>query len=288
MREAEIISQAGKKGAVTVATNMAGRGVDIVLGGEPPKNEDGSAKQTPSDIKAWEKANQEVKDIGGLYVIGTERHESRRIDNQLRGRSGRQGDPGASRFFVALDDDIMRLFGGDRIAGIMTRFNMPEDVPLEHPWCHVQLKTRRSKLKGLILTPENILSNMMMCLINKEKLCIDSDEVFWKRQENDDISTKVEIQNRVHDAVNTVVDLAFAKADGEAPNAGIVAEITTIVPFDELSQQQLIKQLEQVHAAEDKKDFLNKLIDDLYEKREEQMGPQLTRQIERFVMLQVD
>ena len=106
-REAQIIAQAGKKGAVTVATNMAGRGVDIILGGEVGAGKDGK--------KMWEKAHKDVLDIGGLYVIGTERHESRRIDNQLRGRSGRQGDPGKSQFFVALDDEIMRLFGGDRI-----------------------------------------------------------------------------------------------------------------------------------------------------------------------------
>lgn len=148
LREAEIISQAGKKGAVTVATNMAGRGVDIVLGGETPKNKDGTAKKTSAEYKKWEKEHQEVLDLGGLYVIGTERHESRRIDNQLRGRSGRQGDPGASRFFVALDDEIMRLFGGDKIAGIMTRFNMPEDVPLEHPLVSKSIENAQVKVEG--------------------------------------------------------------------------------------------------------------------------------------------
>ncbi|HEX7042279.1 MAG TPA: preprotein translocase subunit SecA, partial [Patescibacteria group bacterium] len=112
LKEAEIIAKAGEKGSVTVATNMAGRGVDIVLGGESPKNEDGSSKVGSKEWKEWERKNQEVKDLGGLYIIGTERHESRRIDNQLRGRAGRQGDPGTTRFFVALDDDIMRLFGG--------------------------------------------------------------------------------------------------------------------------------------------------------------------------------
>ena len=131
-REAEIIAKAGEKGAITVATNMAGRGVDIVLGGDAPKTKDGQEKKDSSEWKVWEKKHKELLDLGGLFVIGTERHESRRIDNQLRGRSGRQGDPGRSLFFVALDDEIMRLFGGETIAGIMTRFNMPEDIPLQH------------------------------------------------------------------------------------------------------------------------------------------------------------
>jgi len=121
--EAEIISKAGKKGGITVATNMAGRGVDIILGG--PK--EGVDKDT------WKKEHDEVISVGGLCVIGTERHESRRIDNQLRGRSGRQGDPGFSQFYVALDDDLMRVFGGEKISSLMERFNMPEDVPLTHP-----------------------------------------------------------------------------------------------------------------------------------------------------------
>ncbi|MBS3908007.1 MAG: preprotein translocase subunit SecA, partial [Actinobacteria bacterium] len=112
-REAEIIAQAGRKGAVTIATNMAGRGVDIVLGGNPP--EPGEA--------------EEVLDAGGLHVIGTERHESRRIDNQLRGRSGRQGDPGSTQFYLSLEDDLMRLFGSERIGNIMERLGVPDDQP---------------------------------------------------------------------------------------------------------------------------------------------------------------
>src|ERR1035437_3651632 len=140
LREAEIIAKAGEKGAVTVATNMAGRGVDIILGGEPPK--------TASELKVWEKKHQEVLDAGGLFVIGTERHESRRIDNQLRGRSGRQGDPGQTQFFVGLDDEIMRLFGGDTISGLMTRFNMPENVPLQHPLVSRAIEQAQIKVEG--------------------------------------------------------------------------------------------------------------------------------------------
>src|SRR3990167_3393304 len=116
-REAEIIAKAGEKGAVTVATNMAGRGRDIVLGGDTPKTADGEEDKESKEWKIWQEGHDKVLSLGGLLVVGTERHESRRIDNQLRGRSGRQGDPGESKFFVSLDDEIMRLFGGDAIKG---------------------------------------------------------------------------------------------------------------------------------------------------------------------------
>ncbi len=126
-KEGEVVAQAGSPGAVTVATNMAGRGVDIVLGGATPQEgEDKSA------FKAWETCHQQVLELGGLYVVGTERHESRRIDNQLRGRAGRQGDPGVSRFFVSMEDDLMRIFGGDRMKAIMERLNIPDDMSINN------------------------------------------------------------------------------------------------------------------------------------------------------------
>ncbi|GAH50153.1 unnamed protein product, partial [marine sediment metagenome] len=122
-REAEIIAQAGQGKNVTISTNMAGRGTDIVLG-------EGIAK------------------LGGLHVVGTERHESRRIDNQLRGRSGRQGDPGSSRFFLSLEDDLMRLFGSDRISGIMEKLGMEEDIPIEHPLVTRSIESAQKKVEG--------------------------------------------------------------------------------------------------------------------------------------------
>ncbi len=139
-REAHIIARAGEKGAVTVATNMAGRGVDIILGGDMP-----TAKK---DQEKWQKKHDEVVALGGLYVIGTERHESRRIDNQLRGRSGRQGDPGETRFFVALEDDLMRIFGGDQIAKLMNFFNFPEDQPLSHGMVSRAIEQAQVKVEG--------------------------------------------------------------------------------------------------------------------------------------------
>jgi preprotein translocase subunit SecA len=141
-REAQIIAQAGEKGAVTVATNMAGRGVDIILGGTLPD------KPTKKQQEEWQKNHDEVVEAGGLYVIGTERHESRRIDNQLRGRAGRQGDPGDTVFFVSLEDDMMRIFGGDQIAKLMTMLKFPEDQPLSHPMVTRSMEQAQVKVEG--------------------------------------------------------------------------------------------------------------------------------------------
>jgi len=132
-KEGEIIAQAGRLGQITIATNMAGRGVDIILGGNPP------------DIEEAEK----VKQLGGLHVIGTERHEARRIDNQLRGRSGRQGDPGSSQFFTALEDDLMRIFGGDRIKSLMDALKIPDDQPIEANLVSGAIESAQSKIEGM-------------------------------------------------------------------------------------------------------------------------------------------
>ncbi|MBI5046098.1 MAG: preprotein translocase subunit SecA [Candidatus Niyogibacteria bacterium] len=131
-REGAIIAQAGSPGAVTLATNMAGRGVDIILGGNPPTTENA----------------EKVKAAGGLFVLGTERHEARRIDNQLRGRSGRQGDPGETQFFVSLEDDLMRIFGSDKIKAMMGTFGMPEDEPIEHKMISRALESAQEKIEG--------------------------------------------------------------------------------------------------------------------------------------------
>ncbi len=131
-KEAEIIAQAGRMGAVTVATNMAGRGVDIILGGTPPDKEEA----------------EKVKDLGGLFVLGTERHEARRIDDQLRGRCGRQGDPGESQFFVSLEDDLMRIFGAERIKGLMDRFNLPDDLPIDAKYVSGIIESAQKRVEG--------------------------------------------------------------------------------------------------------------------------------------------
>ena len=158
--EAEIISQAGRAGGITIATNMAGRGTDIVLGGNPegitrdmlankkdPTDEDrNNMLAKASELCAKEK--EEVLNAGGLHILGTERHESRRIDNQLRGRSGRQGDPGSSRFYLSLEDDLMRIFGSERIAGLMGKMGMEEDQPIEHKWVSKAIESSQKKVEG--------------------------------------------------------------------------------------------------------------------------------------------
>lgn len=156
-REAMIIAEAGAKGAVTIATNMAGRGTDIKLGGNPEyrarkrAGTNASEEQYEAAYKIekenWFKENEEVKKAGGLYVIGSERHESRRIDNQLRGRSGRQGDPGRSKFFISMDDDLMRLFGGDRMKVMMQRIGMEPGEPINHPWLNKGIAKAQQKVE---------------------------------------------------------------------------------------------------------------------------------------------
>lgn len=157
-KEAYIIAQAGRYKAVTVATNMAGRGVDIILGGNAEMlarqkvGFDASPEEFEKALKEFEQICQEerkkVIELGGLYVIGTERHESRRIDNQLRGRSGRQGDPGASRFYVSLEDDLMRIFGSDRVAPLMKRFGMKKGEPIEHKWVTKAIQNAQKRVEA--------------------------------------------------------------------------------------------------------------------------------------------
>jgi preprotein translocase subunit SecA len=162
-REAKTIAQAGRLGAVTIATNIAGRGVDIILGGTKPeetievkktskkaKTESGLANLTRDHrtVAEWQKEHDAVINQGGLMVIGTERHEARRIDNQLRGRAGRQGDPGESIFYVSMDDDLMRVFGGDRIKGMMDRLGLPDDAPIEAGLVSKSIEQAQKKVEG--------------------------------------------------------------------------------------------------------------------------------------------
>jgi len=159
-REGEIIAEAGRKGAVTLATNMAGRGVDIKLGG----------------ATASESEMEEVKGLGGLFVLGTERHEARRIDNQLRGRSGRQGDPGGTQFFVSMEDSLMRVFGGERIKGLMGTFGIPEDQPIENRMLNRQLENAQSRIEGFhfdsrkqVLAYDDILNKQRQVIYDRRR-----------------------------------------------------------------------------------------------------------------------
>jgi preprotein translocase subunit SecA len=162
-KEAYVVAQAGRKGAITVSTNMAGRGTDIILGGNPDmlaklefkeqgRDPDAEPDEFAKVIAKYEEnckaEGEEVKKIGGLHILGTERHESRRIDNQLRGRAGRQGDPGSSRFYLSLEDDLMRIFAGDKVKSLMERMGMPDDEPIEHPWVTKSILDAQAKVEG--------------------------------------------------------------------------------------------------------------------------------------------
>jgi len=196
-REALIIAEAGAKGAVTIATNMAGRGTDIKLGGNPEMrtlkrtgtnpNPEYYEKIYKEEMIKWQKDYNEVRTLGGLYVIGTERHESRRIDNQLRGRSGRQGDPGRSRFFISLDDELMRLFGGDRLKSIMKKIGMPNGEPIEHGMVSKSIEKAQTKvemrnfdIRKHLLEYDDVL-NDQRTFIYKERDAILSDENLLER-----------------------------------------------------------------------------------------------------------
>jgi len=167
-REGEIIAQAGKISAVTIATNMAGRGVDIILGGNPP---------TPEEAK-------KVKELGGLHVMGTERHDARRIDNQLRGRAGRQGDPGTTQFFVSLEDDLMRIFGGDRIKGLMNMLKIPEDEPIQAGMLSGAIESAQEKIEGFnfdarhqLLEYDDVLNKHREIVYKRRKEFLDSENL---------------------------------------------------------------------------------------------------------------
>ncbi|QQG40985.1 MAG: preprotein translocase subunit SecA [Candidatus Levyibacteriota bacterium] len=278
-KEAEIISKAGEKGAVTVATNMAGRGVDIILGGDPGEQ----------DKKTWQKKHDTVVSLGGLYIIGTERHESRRVDNQLRGRSGRQGDPGASRFFVALDDEIMRLFGGDMIANLMTRFNMPENIPLEHPIVTRAISQAQIKVEGFNFDIRKHLVEYDDVLNKQREIIYVMRREMLGKDEKNEISLKEEVVKKIQAAITTAVSLRTTEAQerGQLPITAIVSDFAMIIPFDEASQEQLKKQLEQIQDEQEKISFLSNLAVDIYNNREKQVGKDVMEQIERFVVLSV-
>ncbi|OIO48914.1 MAG: preprotein translocase subunit SecA [Parcubacteria group bacterium CG1_02_42_13] len=183
-REGAIIAQAGRWSGVTLATNMAGRGVDIILGGNPP------------DLKDGEK----VRNLGGLHVIGTERHEARRIDNQLRGRAGRQGDPGSSQFFLSLDDDLLRIFGGDGIKRLMERFNLPEDMPIENKMVSRAVAQAQSKIEGFNFDARKHLLDYDDVL-NKQRL-----NFYGRRQRILTVANKEELRGLIEEILTSYTD----------------------------------------------------------------------------------
>ncbi|MFC1711729.1 preprotein translocase subunit SecA [Patescibacteria group bacterium] len=278
VQEALIIAQAGKLEAITIATNMAGRGVDIVLGGAMPDD-----KTNKTKMKAWQKEHDEVLKLGGLHVIGTERHESRRIDNQLRGRSGRQGDPGSSRFYVGLDDDIMRIFGGEQVSKLMTLFKMPENVPLEHGMVSKAIEQAQSKVEGFNFDARKHMVEYDDVLNKQREIVYGRRRNILETKEDSDILKKKILENLEKEA-ESIAMLCMNEEQG-LDDEKLLRELVLIVPFDPNSQLRLREKIKGEKNQEKVIDFVSQVINRTYQAREKQLTSTLMRQIERFVSL---
>mgnify|MGYP006408968779 CR=1 FL=1 len=270
-REAEILAQAGRFGAVTVATNMAGRGVDIILGGNPKVETD----------------YDKVIDLGGLHVIGTERHESRRIDNQLRGRGGRQGDPGSSQFFVSMEDDLMRIFGSDRMKNIMTTLKVPEDMPIENKLLSRSIESAQRKVEGNNFDIRKHLVEYDDVLSKQRNLIYDKrDEILELHEKKEEASTKDLVINMVSQEFTQIISFHLPEDNKKE----IIENVSTIFPLSNDEKKEIENNLvDELKANE----YLNNLALDKYSKMEEQLKgmPQFKetqeplREIEKFVMI---
>ncbi|MEH8019093.1 preprotein translocase subunit SecA [Rheinheimera muenzenbergensis] len=284
--EAQIIAQAGQPGTVTIATNMAGRGTDIVLGGSLQAElaalaADASDAQKDKVKADWQQRHDAVIAAGGLHIIGTERHESRRIDNQLRGRSGRQGDPGSSRFYLSLDDALMRIFASDRMAGMMRRLGMEKGEAIEHPWVSRAIENAQRKVEARNFD------------IRKQLL------------EFDDVAN--DQRKVVYEQRNDLLDVSDISETINAIRADVVDNvISEYIPPQSLDEMWDVPGLEQrlkadyalnlpiaQWLADDKKLFEEKLrerivleVDNAYQQKEQMVGPQVLRQFEKAIMLQ--
>jgi preprotein translocase subunit SecA len=286
-QEATIVAQAGQVSAVTIATNMAGRGTDILLGGNPEYLAKQKAKdKSPEEIekiaaefqKDTAEAHEQVVELGGLHIIGTERHESRRIDNQLRGRSGRQGDPGSSRFYLSLEDDLMRIFGSDRLSGLMKRLGMEEGVPIEHRWVTKSIERAQTQVEGRNFdTRKHLLE--YDDVMNKQRA-----EIYRLRKE---ILTGTLSRDYV---VALAEDVSEDYVDRHCP-AGKDPSEWTWDAFEKLVFETYgFKPSEKgLGAGDTNTELKNKLrtaVRETYEAKEKAVGAQTLRDFEKFFMLQ--
>ena len=280
-KEASIIAEAGKPGGVTVATNMAGRGVDIILGGALPELVGGSDPEkykTTKEYKEWEKHHNQVLESGGLHVIGTERHESRRIDNQLRGRAGRLGDPGVTRFFLSLEDDLMRIFGGEKIANLMTSLQIPEDQPIENGLISRAIEQAQGKVEAFhfdnrkrVVEYDDVANQQRTIIYKLRKQVLESKNL------------KSEILERLEGQVDGMVSIIFDS--GNDPDfEQLLVMFLDIVPFEDSSHKDLLEQLKKAGARESVREFLIHLVKTSYDTREKQLG-QVMRQAEKYAYL---
>ncbi len=253
-KEAQIVAQAGQRGAVTISTNMAGRGTDIVLG-------------------------EGVAELGGLHIIGTERHESRRIDNQLRGRAGRQGDPGSSRFYLSLEDDLMRIFAADRISGLMKRVGMEEDEPIEHNLISKAIENAQRRVEA-----QNF--NIRKQLLDFDNVMNTQREVIYKQRrealESPSLRPAVMdmIEDLVADIVETYTDEKLLPEEWQLDDIKKEVERLFNIRLD------MQKVIDEDMGQEEFLDWLTEVVKNRYEEREKEMGEDLMRDLERFLTLQ--
>ena len=266
-QEARIIAQAGKKGAVTVATNMAGRGVDIILGGRP---EDSSGD-------AWQKLHDEVAGLGGLSIIGTERHEARRIDDQLRGRAGRQGDPGSSRFFVSLEDDLMRIFGGDKVKSLMERLKVPDDQPIENRVISKAIESAQSRIEGLnfdirkhVLEYDDVLNKQRETIYRKRKEILRNSNL------------KPEFLKMIENEIRSWVNF---HTQGEIREKWNISEIKEISQSTFGLAAESLKKLTEMENQDEISDYLINLAQKSYDIKEKEIEKENMRQVEKLVRL---
>ncbi len=291
-KEAGIIAQAGESGAVTVATNMAGRGVDIILGGEPPKktkDQKSKKKDYEQGYKKWQEKHKRVIELGGLHIVGTERHEARRIDNQLRGRSGRQGDPGSSQFFVALDDDLMRVFGGEQISGLMTKFNMPENLPISHSMVNKVIEQIQVKVEGFnfdirksLVEFDDVVARQREIVYQRRRKVL---EWFGKRKRR----LRKEALKVLHQEVNSLVAGAVDPETMKKDMDKVVLGLAEILALERKSDRDDITDRLRSAGSEGQlaEDKAWQLVKEQFLEREEQMGEEVSRDIERFLFIHV-
>jgi len=290
-REAEIVAQAGRPKAITIATNMAGRGTDIVLGGaiEPQilaLREDETLAPTEKELQiakmrsAWQLLHEEVVAAGGLHIIGTERHESRRIDNQLRGRSGRQGDPGSSRFYLSLEDPLLRIFGGERLSAIMQRLKMPDGEPIEHPIVNRSIAKAQNRV-------ESRNFDIRKQLLEYDDVANDQRRVIYQQRnellETTDISETIRnmIAGQVEDTARLYVAPESVEEQWDVPalESALAGEYQLQAPLGEWLKA------EPELSDEDVRVRARTLAEKQYEAKVELVGPEMFHQFERNLML---
>jgi len=255
-REAAIVSGAGEPGMVTIATNMAGRGTDIKLG-------------------------EGVAEAGGLHIIGTERHEARRIDNQLRGRAGRQGDPGSTRFYLSLDDELMRRFGTDRIRGLMGKLGMDDETPIEHGIISKSIESAQTKVEG---HNSDIRRHVVQYddVMNRHREVIYADR--GRIVAGDDMSDKMD--ELVTDELEAIVDRHVSERGGEIDYDAIAQEYNALFPLEPGAERVGVEEIEGL-SRDDLLDLLQDDADEAYQEVEDRFGPEAMRQVERHVLLSV-